>query len=76
VPVGSIELGLTSELVESLERRLADLPARHRRAAVFYPAGQVSVIASLHGRSDGPVRDAILRHVPPAGFEVDCAPLT
>jgi hypothetical protein len=28
----------------------------------WYPA-EVSVIASLHGLSDGPVRDAILRQV-------------
>ena len=59
---GAIELGLHRELVEQLELRLAKLPARRRGAVAWYPA-EVSVVASVHGLPDGPVRDAILREV-------------
>jgi bifunctional non-homologous end joining protein LigD len=59
---GSIELGLHRELVQPLEERLAELPARRRGAVAWYPA-DVSVVASLHGLSDGQVRDAVLRSV-------------
>ncbi|MGZ4182950.1 MAG: ATP-dependent DNA ligase [Solirubrobacteraceae bacterium] len=59
---GSIELGLSRELVDELERRLADLPTRRRGAVAWYPAN-VSVLASLHGLPDRPVRDAVLRKV-------------
>ena len=59
---GAVELGLHGDLVERLEGRLAELPARRRGAVAWYPAG-VSVIASLHGPADGQVRDAILREV-------------
>jgi bifunctional non-homologous end joining protein LigD len=59
---GSIELGLHGEVVENLEQRLAGLPVRRRGAVAWYPA-EVSVIASVHGLPDGPVRDAILRRV-------------
>jgi bifunctional non-homologous end joining protein LigD len=59
---GAIELGLHRPLVEQLERRLAELPARRRGAVAWYPA-DVSVIASVHGLRDRPVRDAILRQV-------------
>jgi hypothetical protein len=59
---GAVELGLHRELVEKLERQLAELPAHRRGAVACYPA-DVSVIASLHGSPDGPVRDAILRDV-------------
>lgn len=59
---GSIELGLQSELIGVLEQRLAELPARRRGAVAWYPA-QVSVVASLHGLPDGPVRDGVLRQV-------------
>jgi len=59
---GAIEIGLHRELVERLEIRLAELPARRRGAVAWYPA-QVSVVASLHGLADGPVRDAVLREV-------------
>jgi hypothetical protein len=59
---GSIELGLQRELVERLEARLAELPARRRGTVAWYPA-DVSVVASLHGLPDRPVRDAILRQV-------------
>jgi bifunctional non-homologous end joining protein LigD len=59
---GAVELGLHRELVEKLERQLAELPAHRRGAVARYPA-DVSVIASLHGSPDGPVRDAILRDV-------------
>jgi bifunctional non-homologous end joining protein LigD len=59
---GAVELGLQRELVEYLERRLAELPARRRGGIAWYPA-EVSVVASLHGPADGPVRDAVLRAV-------------
>jgi hypothetical protein len=59
---GSIELGLHAESVETLERRLSELPVRCRGAVSWYPAG-VSVVASCHGLPDGPIRDAVLREV-------------
>ena len=59
---GSIELGLHRGLVEQLEHRLAELPVRRRGAVTWYSA-EVSVVASLHGPPDKPVRDAILREV-------------
>jgi bifunctional non-homologous end joining protein LigD len=59
---GAVELGLHRELVQQLEERLAELPAHQRGAVAWYPA-VVSVVASLHGLSDGRVRDAVLREV-------------
>jgi hypothetical protein len=59
---GSIELGLRRDLVEALEEQLVGLPTRRRGAVAWYPA-KVSVIASVHGLPDGPVRDAVLREV-------------
>ena len=59
---GSIELGLRADVVHELERRLGALPARRRGAIAWYPA-DVSVIASVHGLPDGPVRDAVLREI-------------
>jgi len=59
---GAVELGLRRELVEQLECRLAELPAHRRGAVAWYPA-EVSVVASLHGPPDRPVRDAVLRQV-------------
>jgi bifunctional non-homologous end joining protein LigD len=62
VGAGSIELGLGRELVDQLERRRVELPARRRGSVSWYPA-EVSVVASVHGLPDGPVRDAFLREV-------------
>jgi bifunctional non-homologous end joining protein LigD len=59
---GSIELGVRGELVEQLEGRLRGLPMRRRGSVTWYPA-EVSVVASVHGLPDSPVRDAILREV-------------
>ena len=59
---GAIELGLRSDLLAELQQRLVKLPARRRGVVTWYPA-EVSVIASLHGLPDGPVRDAVLREV-------------
>jgi len=59
---GSIELGLRPELIGLLEQQLAELPARRRGTVAWYPA-EVSVLASLHGLPDRPVRDAVLREV-------------
>jgi bifunctional non-homologous end joining protein LigD len=68
VGAGSIELGLTSQLVELLEHHLAHLPLRRRGAVTWYPA-EVLIVASTHGPSGGPVRDAILRQVQPGDHE-------
>ena len=57
---GSIELGLRPKLIGFLEQQLAELPTRRRGAVAWYPA-EVSVVASVHGLSEGPVRDAVLR---------------
>ena len=54
--------GFAPSSSSALERRLAELPARRRGAVAWYPA-EVSVVASLHGLPDGPVRDAVLREV-------------
>jgi hypothetical protein len=59
---GAIELGLRRELVDVVETRLAELPSRRRGPVAWYPA-EVSVLASLHGLPDGPVRDAVLVEV-------------
>jgi bifunctional non-homologous end joining protein LigD len=59
---GSIELGLRPDLMQKLDRRLAELPARRRGAIAWYPP-VVSVVASVHGLSDGVVRDAVLREL-------------
>ena len=61
---GSIELGLRPDLMQELDRRLAELPARRRGAVAWYPA-EVSVVASVHGLPDGAVRDALLREIVP-----------
>jgi hypothetical protein len=63
-PAGSIELGLQPDLVDVLEQRLAEMPPRRRGRVTWYPA-EVSVLASVHGPRDRPVRDAILRGVVP-----------
>ena len=64
IRAGSIELGLRPELMQALEQRLAELPARHRGAVDWYPP-EVSVVASVHGLPDGAVRDAVLREIAP-----------
>jgi bifunctional non-homologous end joining protein LigD len=61
---GSIELGLPPELMQELDHRLAQLPARRRGATAWYPP-EVRVVASLHGLPDGVVRDAVLRKLAP-----------
>jgi bifunctional non-homologous end joining protein LigD len=60
---GSIELGLRPNLVDELEQRLLALPARRRGSVAWYPAAAVSVLASVHGLPDGPVRDAVLHEI-------------
>jgi bifunctional non-homologous end joining protein LigD len=59
---GSIELGLSPEIIEDLEQRLSELPTRKRGRVAWYPP-EVSVIVSVHGLANGVVRDAILRRV-------------
>lgn len=59
---GAVELGLHRALVERLGQRLAELPVRRRGTVSWYPA-EVSVVASVHGLRDGPVRDAVLHEV-------------
>jgi bifunctional non-homologous end joining protein LigD len=71
VRAGSIELGLRPDLMQELDRRLAELSARRRGAVAWYPP-EVSVVASVHGLADGAVRDAVLREiVPPIDPAVD-----
>ncbi len=65
IRAGSIELGLRPDLIQALDRRLAELPAHHRGAVAWYPP-EVSVIASVHGLPDGAVRDAVLREIVPS----------
>jgi hypothetical protein len=65
IRAGSIELGLRPELMQELDRRLAELPAGHRGALAWYPP-EVSVVASVHGLPDGAVRDAVLREIMPS----------
>jgi hypothetical protein len=62
-PGGSIELGLHRELLERLEARLAELPARPSAGRAAWYSPEVRVVASFHGLSTGPVRDAILRAI-------------
>ena len=50
--------------MQELDRGLANLPARHRGAVAWYPL-EVSVVASVHGLPDSPVRDAVLREILP-----------
>ena len=64
IRAGSIELGLRPDLMQELDRRLAELPARHRGSVSWYPP-EVSVVASVHGLADGAVRDAVLREIVP-----------
>jgi hypothetical protein len=59
---GSIELGLRPDLIDVLEQRLAELPPRRRGRVTWYPA-EVSVLASVHGPHNRPVRDALLREI-------------
>jgi bifunctional non-homologous end joining protein LigD len=59
---GTIELGLAPDLLAVLEQRLVELPPRRRGAVTWYPA-EVSVIASVHGLPDGPIRDGVLREI-------------
>jgi hypothetical protein len=63
-PAGAIELGLRADVIVQLEDSLAKLPSRRRGSMTWYPA-EVSVVASCHGFTDGPVRDAVLRDVIP-----------
>jgi hypothetical protein len=60
----AIELGLSREMLEVLGQRLGELPPRQRGAVAWYPA-DVSVVASVHGLPDRPVRGAVLRGVEP-----------
>ena len=61
-PAGTAALGLDitrhQELLEALRAH-----ERSRRGAVRWCEPVVEVIADSHGRSDGPVRDAVLREV-------------
>ena len=62
IGAGAIELGLRVEPIRQLEQRLAELPQWRRGRVSWYPA-EVSMIASVHGLPDRPVRDAVLRRV-------------
>jgi ATP-dependent DNA ligase len=59
---GAIELGLSREILEELEQRLAELPVRRRGAVAWYPP-EVWSSPRCTASPDGIVRDAILRGV-------------
>jgi ATP-dependent DNA ligase len=60
---GAIKLGSTVSLSSASRPASPRRPASRRGSVAWYPA-EVSVVASLHGVADGPVRDAVLREVP------------
>ena len=64
-PAGSASLGLDAERRARLIGMLAEreLPARGRRSSVRWVGPGVEVVADVHGRTGGPVRDAVIRDV-------------
>jgi hypothetical protein len=59
---GAIDLGLSRDIVEELEQRLAELPVRRLSAVASY-LPEVSVLTSTHGltRRSRPRRDPARR---------------
>ena len=67
-PAGSASLGPDSErrgqLIDALrEHELPGRRGRGRSSVRWVVPGPIEVTADSHGRPDGPVRDAVLRHV-------------
>lgn len=68
-PAGSASLGLDHQRREDLLSALAErelISSRRRRRGVRWVRPEIEVFADVHGRPDGPVRDAVLRelHLP------------
>jgi bifunctional non-homologous end joining protein LigD len=69
-PAGNASLGLDRDRREQLLSALAErelTPVRHRRR-VHWALPEIEVLADVHGRPDGPVRDAVLREIRVPGF--------
>jgi bifunctional non-homologous end joining protein LigD len=64
-PAGSASLGLDRERREQLLSALAErqLAGRRRRRGVRWARPEIEVFVDVHGRPDGPVRDAVLREI-------------
>lgn len=64
-PAGSASLGLDYERREQLLSALVEreLTPTRRRRGVRWALPEIEVLADLHGRPDGPVRDAVLREI-------------
>ena len=62
-PAGSASLGLDADSREHLLAALAEreLTPRRRRRGTRWALPEIEVFADVHGRPDGPVRDAVLR---------------
>jgi bifunctional non-homologous end joining protein LigD len=75
-PAGSASLGLDRDRREQLLSALAEREVKpvRRRRGVRLALPEVEVLADLHGRPGGPVRDAVLRDIRlPGVSEVDHA---
>ena len=64
-PAGSTRLSLDASRRSLLLATLEDheVTPRRRRRSVRWAAPAIEVVANLHGRRDGPVRDAVLREI-------------
>ena len=64
LPAGSTTLGLDAAKREALLAALADHErTRPRRSSIRWAEPLIEVTADVHGRADGPVRDAVMREV-------------
>ena len=64
-PAGTASLGLDPERRQQLLSGLAEreLKPLRRRRGVHWALPEIEVLADVHGRPDGPVRDAVLRDI-------------
>jgi bifunctional non-homologous end joining protein LigD len=64
-PAGTASFGLDADSRETLLAALAEreLTPRRRRRGARWTRPEIEVFADVHGRPDGPVRDAVLREV-------------
>ena len=64
-PAGTASLGLDPERREQLLSGLAEreLKPLRRRQGVHWALPEIEVLADVHGRPHGPVRDAVLRDI-------------
>jgi ATP dependent DNA ligase domain len=77
-PAGSASLGLSADSRAELLATLAEreLTPGRRRRGTRWARPEIEVVADVHGRPDGPVRDAVLRevHVPGLSEARDVVP--